>query len=275
MRKSKTATVIKYIIMSLFALVFLTPLYYAVINSFSPLYSSSVVFPKDFVLENYKLAVTLIPFVRYFVNSLIIVAITTGMSLVLDFAYAYSLSRLKTRGRNTIFKITLAQMMIPGFAVSIPQYIVCSYLGVKNTFWIYVLMSLPGNAYIIFLYRQFLFNIPYSIEEAAIIDGCGGFGIIYRIFFPLCKPVIAIATFTSFNAWWGDYMTPYMYLSEDLYPLAYALFDTSFTMPNDPSTKLHTVTYAAAILFAIPVFLVFFKCQKYLVEGVTAGSVKG
>lgn len=275
MKKNIIGNIAKYGILSIFAVVFLVPLYYAIVNSFAPLFSSSVVIPTEFTLINYKYATTLIPFFRYLRNSVIIVAISMGTGLTLDFVYAYALSRLNVRGRDLIFKITLAQMMIPGFAVSIPQYLVFSFLGIKNTFWIYFITALPGGAATIFLYRQYFLNIPYSIEEAAVIDGCGGFDIIFKIFLPMCKPIIAVSAFTAFTGAWGDYMTPYMYLSEKLYPLAYALFGAKFTLPSDPNTKLNTVVYAAALLFAIPVFVVFFICQKHLVSGVTAGSVKG
>ena len=147
-------------------------------------------------------------------------------------------------------------------------------LGLKDTYWIYVINGLCGSAVNVFTYRQYLVSFSSSIEEAAMIDGCTRFSIMWRIVAPISKPIIAVVLFKDFLMLWNDYMTPYMYLSQNKYPIAMALFGTSYIMPNNPGVKLVPVQNAAAILITIPTLIVFFFCQKQLVADVTAGSIK-
>ncbi len=263
-------------VMLVCTVIFGAPLYYTVVNSLRSIHDTTVFYPKG-KLEwiNYKYALTLIPFFRYFVSSCIIVAITEFFALTFQFFYGFAFARLKARGKNILFLILLSQMMIPGFALQIPQYIAYSNLGIKNTYWIWVLTGLAGNAYTIFMYKQYLESIPKEIEEAAFVDGCGYFRMILHIFMPMCKSIMAIGFFSTFTAAWGDYMTPYMYLNEKMYPLAIALFNSKFVLPSNPSFELVPVKLAAALLFAIPTIIAFFVTQKKLVSGITAGSVKG
>lgn len=277
MRKktTKISKVALYAALSIVSFIFLIPLYYTVVNSLRPVLGMPVVFPKSVELTNYYYAVTLIPFWNYLKNSLIIVAITVTMGVFLNFLYSYVFARLRARGKNIIFMLTLAQMMIPSFAVMVPQYVFFSDLGLRNSWWIYVLLCLPGDPYVIFLYRQYMRKIPKDIEEAAIIDGCGYFSIISQILFPLCKSVVAIVLFNCFVANWGDYMKPFMYFTDDKYPLALALFGAKYAFPQAPNQQLEPVVLAAALLMMLPVLVLFFFCQKQLVEGTMLGAVKG
>lgn len=272
-RSSHAAWLIACIFM---AIIFSVPLYYTFANSLRSLYSEPVNFiPSNPQWINYKYAVTLIPFWRYLGNSFIVVCITIFFGVTFDFVYGFAFARLKARGRMFLFMILLAQMMIPGFALQIPQYIAFSHFGIKDTYWIWILSGLAGNPFMVFLYKQYLETVPREIEEAAFIDGCSIYMTIPRIYMPICKSIIAVAFFRLFISEWGNYMTPYMFLSEKKYPLAIALFNMSYTMPSDPSANLAPIKSAAALLFAIPSIIVFFLCQKQLVSGMTAGSVKG
>lgn len=275
-KKKKSTYVIWAIVCSIISLIFMVPLYYTLINSLRSLYALPVVtLPKTPEWINYKYAVTLIPFFRYLRSSLIIVSISLFFGLTVDFFYGFAFARLKVKGSNLLFMILLAQMMIPGFALQIPQYIAFSNMGIKDTYWIWILSGFAGSSFIVFLYKQYIESIPRELDEAALIDGCGYFGIITRIYMPICKSILAVGFFRVFNAEWGNYMTPYMFLSEKKYPLAIALFSTNYTLPADPTANVEPIKCAAALLFAIPAIIVFFMCQKQLVSGLTAGSVKG
>lgn len=264
------------IICALISVIFLVPLYYTIVNSLRSLYSSPVLFfSKNPAWENYKYAVTLIPFGRYLCNSLIITAISVFFGTTVDFFYGFAFAKLKAKGRTTLFMILLAQMMIPSFALQIPQYIAFSNFGIKNTYWIWIFTGLSGSPFIVFLYKQYIESIPKEIDEAAYIDGCGVFRIITSIYMPICKSILAVGLFRVFIAEWGNYMTPYMFLSEKKYPLSIALFNSSYMLPGDPAANMDPVKSAAALLFAVPSVGVFFLCQKQLVSGLTAGSVKG
>ena len=260
----------------LISIIFIFPLYYTLVNSLRSVYSRPVVFlPKNPEWINYKYAVTLIPFVRYMISSFIIVGISVGFGITVDFLYGYSFARLKARGKGVLFAILLAQMMIPSFALQIPQYITFANIGIKDTYWIWVLTGIAGNAYVIFMYKQYIEGIPRELEEAAYIDGCGFFKTVVSIFVPICKPAIAVGLFRIFTAEWGNYLTPFMFLTERKYPLSIALFNSSYTLPEDPSLVMEPVQLAAALLFSIPTVIVFFACQKQLVSGLISGSVKG
>ena len=162
--------IILNIVRILLCIIFMIPLYYALVNSFGSIYQSPSFFLKSFHPENYVYAVTLIPFWQYLKNSVIIVFLTVTMGLFFNFIYGYCFARLKARGKDLLFTITLSMMMIPGFAVSIPRYIFLDMLGIRDTWFIYVLFGLPGSAATIFVFRQYLLTFPKEIEESAIVD---------------------------------------------------------------------------------------------------------
>jgi len=264
-----------YTVASVIAVIFFFPLYYTVINSLRPIVSTpALIVPKGFELVNYYYAVTLIPFFKYVFNTLIILLVGMGTGLVFNFLYGYALARLRAPGKSIVFLIVLSQMMVPFIAIQIPQYILFSNFGLKDSYWIYVINAVAGNSLIVFIYKQYLMGIPRSLEEAAMIDGCSVFSVMWRVILPISKPIIAVVIFKDFLQYWNDYMTPYMYLSADKYPVAMALFGMSYTFPNNPGLKLVPVQSAAAILILIPSTILFFLCQKQLVRGVVSGSIK-
>lgn len=275
-RKKKVTYIFWFIICVFISFVFLVPLYYTIVNSLRSIYSLSVLtMPSAPQWINYKYAVTLIPFLRYLKSSFIIVALSVGFGITIDFFYAFAFARLRAKGRAFLFAVLLAQMMIPAFALQIPQYIAFSNFGIKDTYWIWVLGGMAGNPFVVFLYKQYLESIPKEIEESAYIDGCGYARIVLQIYMPICKSILAVGLYRVFIMEWGNYMTPYMFLTEKKYPLAIALFNASYTFPGNPSANVEPIKNAAALLFAIPSVLVFFLCQKQLVSGLTAGSIKG
>lgn len=275
-KKSKITYVFWFATMVLLVVILVVPLYSAVVNSFRSVHAGPVItMPKPINWINYKYAVTLIPFFKYLASSLIIVGITTFFAVTFDFFYGYAFARLNVVGNKFLFLLVLSQMMIPGVAMSIPQYITFSNFGIKDTYWIWVLTGAAGNAYAIFRYKQFIELVPRDIEEAAFIDGCGFFRIITQIYMPMCKNVVVISMFSAISGSWSDYMAPYMYLTSEKYPLAIALFNSAYLIPGDTAANTEPIKLAAAILFSLPMIGLFALCQKQLAAGVTAGSVKG
>lgn len=257
-------------------LLFLYPLVFLLANSLRfHLSNIPILAPTEFHFENYKMAVEMIPFFLYLKNSFVLVGIVVSLSLVFNFVFGYAFARLKAPGKGFWFSLVLLQLMLPGIAVQIPQFVFFSQIGLKGTYWIWILGGIGGNAFIIFLLRQFLSTFPKELEEAAKIDGCNPVSIMTRIFLPLSVPALAVVFFFEFNAAWGDYMGPYMYLDAKLYPLAIALFGISYFVPSRPDIVLQPVTFAAALLMSLPVFILFFFCQKYLVQGIVTTGIKG
>lgn len=274
--KKKSSKIIYYAFCTLVGFVFIFPIYYTFINAIRDVYSTpAILVPKEYDWINFKYAVTLVPFFKYLGNSLIILAISIPISLVMDFLYGYALAKLDAPGSNVLFFLVLCTMMIPTFAIQIPQYIMFSKIGITNTFWIWFFEALAGGAYRVFLCRQYLLSIPNSLIEAAVIDGCSQWKVIKSIALPLSKPLLAICIFNSFNHHWGDYMTPYMYLSRDKYPIIMAIFNNYQYVFPGTSFKLVPVVNAATLLVMIPVFILFFLCQKQLVQGVSNAGIKG
>ncbi len=274
--KSKVLKIISYVTATLIGVVFLFPIYYTLINSIRGLNSMPAIFtPTDYEWVNFKLAITLIPYFRYLKNSLIILAITVPLGLLSNVMYGYALAKLKARGQSVIFFAVLITMMVPTFAIQIPQYILFSKIGLTDTFLLWVFEGIAGSAAITFLARQYFYSMPRAIMEAAYIDGCSPYTVFSRILLPVSKPLCAIVVFQIFNFNWGDYMTPYMYLSRDKYPLVMSMFSPAeYVMPGT-STVLTPVVNAASLLFIIPVLILFFFCQKHLVQGVSSSAVKG
>ena len=193
--KSGLLRALLYVVIILFGVTFAFPFFLTLMNSLKPLTASvglSQIIPSEFHWENYYYAVTLIPFFKYLLNSLIIVAIVVPMCTIINMVIGYAFARLRARGKDVMFVIVLSTMMIPGIVTMIPQYILYNVLGITDTFFIYVLGNIGGGAYNIFLFKQFFSAMPKELEEAAKIDGAGTLQTIFRIFAPAAKPVIII-----------------------------------------------------------------------------------
>jgi len=166
-------------------------------------------------------------------------------------------------------------MMVPAAVTQIPQYVLFHEYGLLGTYLPWILGGLGGSPFIIFLYRQFFMNIPKELDEAARIDGCSTYGIIFRVYMPISLPVVATAAILSFNgSWGGDFLGPYMFLQEDQYPLATELLQIGYALPSAQSIPLPQVQYSAIIVFILPILLVFFLGQRQLVGGIMTGAVK-
>lgn len=259
-----------------FTVILVGPLIYSFINSLRGLYEGpTFTLPMEPQWINYKYAVTLIPFFNYLKSTMIITVIDVFFGLTFSFLYAVAFARFKARGRSVLFMILLSQMMIPSIATSIPRYITFANFGFKNTYWIWVVGGLSGNLFLVFTYKQYIESIPREIEEAAYMDGCSFLRMIPVIYAPICKSILIVGLFKSFQTGWSEYMTATMYLNSKMYPLATALFSAQYDLPNDPGANVEPIKLAAAFLFAFPLILLFFFCQKYLAEGITDGAVKG
>ncbi|MEG1687306.1 MAG: carbohydrate ABC transporter permease [Angelakisella sp.] len=269
--------VVLYTILCTLAVIFLFPFVLTILNSLQDLNpGAKKIIPDVFHWENYYLAVTLIPFTRYLMNSLTLVCISVSLSVFMNLIMGYAFARVRAPGKNIVFTIVLSTMMIPGIVTMIPQYILFNTIGLMDTYWLWVITGFGGSAFNIFLYRQFFAAMPKALEEAATVDGCSVLGTIFRIFVPSSKPVMMIVAVNAFQWVWNDYMMPFMYLSEKKYPLSMALFGTTtYIIPGSPNLVMDSLINCAAILMSIPAIIIFFFGQKYLVEGIVTTGIKG
>ncbi len=208
---------------------------------------------------------------RYVGNSLYLVLLAIAGQTLSCSLVAYAFARLRWPGRDALFAVLLATMMLPGQVTMIPVFMVFRELGWYNSLKPLWVPSFLGSAFFIFMLRQFMRSIPVELEEAARIDGCSRFGIYWRIILPLVKPALAAVGIFTFMGTWNDFMGPLIYVNDQrLYPLALGLFD----FRTEHSSEFGMLM-AASTLMTAPVVALFFAAQRYFIEGVTLTGIKG
>ena len=228
-------------------------------------------FPKVVQWKNFPEIFTKAPFGLYIFNTSYIVIMdligTVGTASMVGYAFA----RLRWRGRDIFFLITLATMMLPGAVTLIPRYLIFNQMGWLDTFRPLWVPAFFGYPFFIFLMRQFYATIPHELDSAARIDGCSEFGVWWRILAPLTKPALAACGIFTFNATWNDFLNPLLYLtSASKRTLALGLM--AFRGPH--RTDWHYLM-AGSVVAMLPVICIFFFAQKYFIQGVTFTGLKG
>ncbi|MBB6732336.1 carbohydrate ABC transporter permease [Cohnella zeiphila] len=256
------------------SILFLFPLYLAIINSLEDWYSIPVLVPDSFKLSNYSYATKLIDFWRYAGNSVILSGIAVVISSFTSGLVGYAFARIQAPGRGLLFMCVLSTMMLPAIVTQIPTYILLHKIGLINTFLPFLLWAIGGNAFFIFLYRQFFMGIPLELEESARIDGCSIFRTYWNIFLPISIPVVATVMILNFQGSWNDVTGPFMYLKQDQYPLATALSMIGYKA-NGSTQIIQQVSIAAGLMLIVPVLITFFLGQRYIVEGIVTTGIKG
>lgn len=213
-----------------------------------------------------------IPFTRYFVNSGIVTGLTVLGTTVSASLVAYSFAKLRWPGRDFVYSVMLVTMMIPGSVLMIPTYKMYSTMGLTNSWWPLVLPAfLGGGAGNVILIQQFFKTVPKEIFEAAKIDGAGEVGIWWRIMVPLSKPVIATVSIFAFLFSWNDYMGPMIYINDTALTTVALGLRAFFSQ----QTTNWSLLMAGSLISMIPNILIFVFCQRYFLEGVKSGAVKG
>jgi len=206
-------------------------------------------------------------------NSIVITVLVMVGTILSSSLVAMGFARVKFRGRNGLFLLMLATMMLPAQVTMIPLFILFRSMGWVDTILPLVVPAFFGSAFFIFMYRQFISQIPESLFEAARVDGMGWVGIWWRIVLPMCKPVTAITAVFTFIFVWNDFMMPLIYLhSEEKATLAVAL--NSFRTQYSGVEDVHLLM-ALSIITMVPCIVLFFAAQKQFIEGIGAGAVKG
>jgi multiple sugar transport system permease protein len=228
--------------------------------------------PDSFHWENYRRAVTDIPFFLYLKNTVIITGFRVFAEVFVSALVAYGFARFDFPGKNILFMILLSTIMLPGEITLIPVFIMFDKLGWINTFKPLIVPAFfGGQAVFVFLLRQFFLTIPRELEEAALIDGATRFQIFYKIFLPLSKPALITIGLFSFQGSWNDLLGPLMYLNDSnkfTLQLGLAMFNGMTKVEWGP-------LMAASILVLLPTLILFFAMQKYFVEGITVTGIKG
>lgn len=211
------------------------------------------------------------PFWLFLRNSVIITANNVVANLASCTLVAYGFARLRTRESDLLFALVLATMMVPEQVTMIPIYYLFTKLGWVNTFLPLMVPSWFGYPFFIFLLRQFFLTLPYELDDAARIDGCSTWGILYRILLPLCKPALAAVAIFAFIRNWNSFLYPLIYLNDlDKYTLQLGL-----NMYRGQYYSEFHLMMAVSLMVLVPVIAVFFVAQKYFIQGIALTGIKG
>jgi len=226
--------------------------------------------PKVFRTVNYENVFREIPFTRYFLNTAFVTLAVTAIRVLTCSMAAFAFAKLKFPGRDQIFLLYLATMMVPWHAIMIPQFVIIQKMGLYDS---HLALILTGSfsAFGVFIMRQNMLSLPDGLKEAARIDGCNSWTIFRKIIMPLSKTGIATLVALTFTQVWNDYMAPMIYLDSDMkktIQLGLAIFKREFDTD-------YGAIMAGTVISLIPVVIVYFCAQKYIVEGVAFTGLKG
>jgi multiple sugar transport system permease protein len=227
-------------------------------------------FPEVITFEHYRALFTRLNLGRYLLNSMFVASVVTVTSLLINSMAGYAFAKLRFRGRDRTFRFLTLGLVIPVQVSMLPLFLLMREMGLINTYWGVII---PGLASIfgIFLIRQYALSIPDDLIDAARIDGASEFRIYWSVILPVVRPILATLAIWTFLSTWNDFMWPLIVLSDDsMFTLPVALANLAGERVQDTELMM-----AGSVLTTLPVMLVFIFLQRYYVEGITMGSVKG
>jgi ABC-type glycerol-3-phosphate transport system permease component len=221
---------------------------------------------------NYQKVFILTPFLEIAWRTFLLGVSTAAISTFISAMGGYAFARYQVPGSKQLFSVIIAMLLLPYIVMLIPQFIMYAQLKLTNTYWPWFLGALGGSSGTIFMFRQFFFGFPKELEEAAEVDGAGPWRVFLQIFLPNAKPVLATAMIFGFNGVWGDYLTPLLLLNDDKTLLGVKM-TKAFVNPHGAAYQ--TITMAANVIYILPLIVVFFFAQKYILRGVVTSGLKG
>jgi multiple sugar transport system permease protein len=264
-----------HVILIALSVTFMLPFVWMVSSSLKPEHEifliPPTIIPREFRLLNYPEAVNSINFFGFLLNTLKYVFFATIGAVLCNPLIGYGFSRIAWRGRDAVFILVIATMMLPFSVRMIPMYVLFSRIGWLNSFKPLIVPAYFGNPYLIFLMRQFMMTLPVELDDAARIDGCNELGTFWRIMLPLCKPAITVVALNEMLFTWNNFMGPLIYLRD---PKSFTLsvgLQLYFTQHGAEWALL----MAAGTLFTLPMIIVFFFAQRTFIEGITLTGIKG
>lgn len=207
---------------------------------------------------------------RWFLNSMIVAITQTILYLLITSLAAFSFSRLRFKGRKVLFYICLSSMMVPGIINIVPNFLIITKLGLYNNLLAIILPGLSG-VYGVFMLRQFMTEIPFDYDDAARIDGCSNFQIYFKIIMPMCAPALAALAVFTFQGAWNDFLWPLIVTSEE----STMTLSSGFYIFLQGNGQYPGLLMASAMVAALPIVIVFIFGQKYFLQGISTGGIKG
>lgn len=276
--RHRIALVLRHVLLAAGALVMVAPFVYMLSTSFQPqtfvLVSPPQIIPTNPTVSNYESVIATQDIARNFMNSVIVAVVSTALSLLVSSMMAYAFARFRFRGKETIFRLLLLGLMIPAIMLIIPQFVLAKNLGLLDSLAGLVVFYVAGSlALNTFLLRGFFESIPRELDDAMQVDGANAWTRYWRLALPLAKPGLATATIFTFLACWDEFAWALTIINDPAIrtlPVAIRLFAGSGN-----NAVQWAIVFAASVLAVIPVIIVFLVFQRYFVQGLTSGAIKG
>ncbi len=270
--KSRMSKLIVILILTIGGFFMILPFIWMVLSSFKTdaeiLKIPPTVWPETFTWENFKMLFIEMNFSVYLKNTLIIV-LFSFIGLFFNAMAGYGFAKFKFKGKNKLFYLVLATMMIPGQVTMIPVYLILNAMGLTNTMTGIILPGLVG-AFGIFLFRQFMSTISDDLLEAARLDGASEFYIFWRIIIPISRPVLAVQGILTFIAGWNSFLWPLIIANDEKY---YTL-SVGLQLLKGQYSSNYALQMAGSTFMVIPVILIFMMFQKYILKGFNVSGMK-
>ncbi len=275
--RKRVLSVVIYTLLTVWGLIVLFPFYWMILTSVKSYGSYNSEYIPAFItlsptLENYAHAFTAVPLARYFTNTLIFTVITTAIMLVVTVLAAFAFARLNFKGKNLVFTLFLALMMIPNELVVITNYVTITDLDLRNTFAGLILPSVTSVFYIYLLKENFS-QIPDNLYYAAKVDGTSDLKYLLKVMVPICKPTIITVAILKIIECWNSYVWPRLVTDDELYFLVsngiQSIRENGFGRENIPAMM------AAVVVISVPLIILFLIFRKKIMAGVARGGMKG
>ena len=283
----RISTVLGYLTLIVMSIVWIYPILWIVLSAFRNEYNDlgqlrgivvSYYFPKQLGLENFRLLFDNTLFIQWFSNTLFVASITFVISTFMVLSVAYVMSKLKFKSRKLILNVSIILGLFPGFMSIIAVYYILKFMGLTQSLFALILVYSAGSGLGFYIAKGFFDLIPKNLLESAKLDGATNFQTFMRIILPLSKPIIIYTALMSFSGPWMDFIFARVIIGEtnpEKWTVAVGLYMMLFGSQATADPNRFTIFAAGSIIVAIPIVLLFVIMQRYYVEGVTAGAVKG
>lgn len=274
--KEITTKIILYIVLIIISVIWIIPFIYLVLQSFATSYNAAKFIPESFTFQNYINLFTdeIYPFGRWYLNTLIIAIICSVLQTVITLMTSYTFSRLRFKARTGYMKLILILGMFPSFLGMVVTYFILDLIGLDGSIFGLIIVYCAGAGMGYYISKGFFDTIPKSLDEAAMIDGASKNTIFWKVIIPLSKPIIVYTVLMSFTGPWGDYMLA-SYIAQGKQELFNVAVGLQQMLSKGQELKYFPQFCAGGVFVSIGIMALFFWLQRYYVEGVTGGAVKG
>ncbi|KAF1301874.1 carbohydrate ABC transporter permease [Enterococcus sp. JM9B] len=266
------------IVILIVAVIMLYPIFWLIFSSLKPnsdiFQTATELFPRNWTLDNFTKGfegIAGVPFITYIFNSLRIAIIATIGAVCSSAVISYGFARIPFKGKKFWFACVLVTMMMPQEIIMVPQYLWFGKLNWINTILPVTVPSFFGQAFFIFMMNQFIQGIPVELDEAAKMDGCGRIGIFFKVILPLLKSSLATSAIFSFYWKWEELIGPMLYLTK---PESYTVSIALKQFLDSSSSSNWGAMFAMSVVSLVPVLIIFFMFQKYIVQGISTTGLK-